>query len=397
VRHLLCLLCHLTVLLAALRWAHSASGFLLTGPGLALLLDRYLLRRLPWPDPVSWVKELGLLGAYFVLGAAGFYWLRPGVVPVWEAAYRGFVVSLAGFLGEQAVSLAARAAPGWRARLCLRLAFLATLVVVAPVVATLHPLHIVPKRTPAAMGLAFEDVLIRTADGVRLAAWFVPHGRARGNVVFCHGHGRNRGHVAGFLPTLHDLGLNVLAFDFRGHGDSEGHTSTFGHREVEDLVAAAGYLGRRCPDRPLFVVGVSLGAAVTLQALPRLPGVCGVWSEGSFARLDNVVANWFRWAPAPLRRLLVPLYGTLGRLDCGFWVSGVNPVDCLDRVRVPICFCHGRDDQLVPFADANALYDQYPGPRSCYWVEGGTHYNLRQRHRVEYLRRLRAFLADRLR
>src|SRR5207244_11949273 len=142
----------------------------------------------------------------------------------------------------------------------------------APLIA-LHPLRMVPPRTPTAFGLAFEDVHFTTADGIRLGGWLVACPQARGNVIFCHGWGRNRGHVAGLLPTLHGLGLNVLAFDFRGHGDSEGHTSTFGHREVRDLAAAVAYVRGRFPGRPLFLVGISLGAAVSLQALPQLGDV----------------------------------------------------------------------------------------------------------------------------
>src|SRR5262249_15393538 len=152
------------------------------------------------------------------------------------------LVCLVATVVEGCLQLARRS----RSRRCSKSVLVALLVLLLPVVAALHPLRTVPKRTPAAFGLTFEDVRFRTADGVTLAAWLVPHSQARGNLIFCHGHGRNRCHVAGLLQTFHDLGLNVLAFDFRGHGDSEGHTSTFGQREVHDLLAAEAYLSKRC-------------------------------------------------------------------------------------------------------------------------------------------------------
>jgi fermentation-respiration switch protein FrsA (DUF1100 family) len=255
-----------------------------------------------------------------------------------------------------------------------------------------HPLHTVPKRTPAALGLVFEEVRFRTADGLSLAGWVVPHPQARGNVLFCRGHGRNRGHVAGLLPTLHGLGLNVLAFDFRGHGDSDGHTSTFGHREVNDLLAAEAYLRGRYPGKPLLLVGVSLGAAVCLQALPYLPEVRGVWSEGAFARLAVPVEHEFRLLPGWIRGPLVAAYDWLGWLDCGLWVPGVNPVEVVAGASVPVYFCHGRQDELVPCSEGEDLYRAHAGPKWHWWAENASHYNVRQRNPEEYLRGLKAFL-----
>jgi fermentation-respiration switch protein FrsA (DUF1100 family) len=407
VKRLIFCLGHLALVLSAFRWSHSTSGFLVTGPGLSLLLDRYLTRLLPWPHPITWGKEIGLRTGYALWGSIAFYCMRPGIVPVKEAAYRGAMVSLSIFLLEVLVEHVTRwlgrtglakshSRSTWRASLWPRLVLGVLFLPVVPVIAALHPLHTVPKRTPASFGLAFEDIRLRTADGLELAGWLVPHERARGNVIFCHGHGRNRGHVAGLLETLHDLELNVLAFDFRGHGDSEGHTSTFGHAEVADLLAAAVYVRQRFPDQPLFLVGVSLGAAVSLQALPQLPTVQGVWVEGCFSRLSHAIRSELAWAPACLRGPLLGLYNALGWIDCGFWARRIKPIDSLSRVRVPIYFVHGQRDELVPFADGEALYAAYRGPKWHWWVENGTHYDVRQRHREEYLQRFRTFLGDRL-
>jgi alpha-beta hydrolase superfamily lysophospholipase len=392
VKRIGCLLCHLAVLLAAWRGCHSSSGFLLNGVAVALLLDWYFLRLLPWRGPTNWLREIAVRAAYFVLGATAFYLARPGIVPWWEAAYRGVLVSVSAFLVERLVALLIRQGRRWPWEVCLCGGLAGLVGLLVPLAVALHPLHTVPRRSPAAQGLAFEDVRIRTADGILLAGWLVPHPHARANVLFCHGHGRNRGHLAGLLPTVHDLGLNVLAFDFRGHGDSPGHTSTFGHREVEDLRAAHAWLQRRFPDKPILLVGVSLGAAVSLQALPDLEGVAGVWSEGAFSRLGPVVQHTFRCLPGVVSHSLVSLYRTLAWLDCGFQVRWIRPIAALRRVDVPVCFCHGCKDELVPLAEGKALWAAHAGPKEHWWVKAAAHYNIRQRNREEYLRRLRDFV-----
>jgi pimeloyl-ACP methyl ester carboxylesterase len=274
----------------------------------------------------------------------------------------------------------------------MRMGVVAGVVLLSPIIVTLHPLRTVPKRTPAAFDLPFEDVRFHTSDGLELAAWVIPHPEARGTVIFCHGHGTNRGKVAGVLTLMHDLRLNVLAFDFRGHGDSEGHTSTFGYLEVEDLIAADGLARERFPGQPILLAGVSMGAAVTLQALPRLPHVRGVWSEAAFARFGDVVDHFLTWVPPGLHAPLVRTYEGLGWLDCGFRVSAINPVDSLKETRVPIHFCHGMRDGLIPVSEGMELYASYAGPRDCWWAENATHYDVRKRNADEYRRRLRAFV-----
>jgi pimeloyl-ACP methyl ester carboxylesterase len=360
------------------------SGFLLTGLGLVFLFDKYLLHLLHWP-PLEWRREISTRGASFLAGAVTFYLLRPGIVPLQEAIYRGFMVCLAGLLLERVWHIL-----GWLG--CgLLLVLLAVLV---PWLAFLHPLHTMPKRTPVALGLAFEDVRFPSRDGARLAAWLIPHPSARGNVIYCHGHGRSCGQGAGLFTTLHTLGLNILAFDFRGHGASSGHTSTFGDHEVEDLLAAVHYLQARFPNQPLFLIGTSLGAAVILQALPQIPDVSGVWSEAAFSRLSHTVEHQFAWLPGPLRWPLVRGYYVLGWLDCGLWIPSINPVQCLDGLTVPIFFCHGQKDRLVPFAEAQELHDAYAGPKWHWWVKEGVHYNIRQIAPEEYLARLQGFVEE---
>ncbi len=393
---------YLIVLFSAYRWSYSTSGFLVLGLGPIVLLDKYIFHLLPWTEPVAWTKELWVRGGCFVIGSVAAYLVRYGLVPISEALAMGVFLSLSALLFESISEFVLQMTrrlrrphkagqPKTRLKVCCSaLGFLALIGLAAPL-ESVHPLRTVPKRTPAVVGLGFEEVRFVTSDGVQLAGWLVPHAQARGNVIFCHGHGRNREHGMGFLPTLHELRLNVLAFDFRGHGDSAGHTATFGQREVQDVVAAEAYLRRRFPNKPIFIVGVSYGAAVALQALPQLTNVRGVWSEGCFSRLMPVVTNQFSWVPSCLRDPLVSSYKVSAWLDCGLWGPDINPVEHLRDVDVPISFCHAVEDELVPFAEAEVLYNSYGGPKWNYWIERAKHCDLRRRNKSDYLRRLREF------
>jgi alpha-beta hydrolase superfamily lysophospholipase len=334
------------------------------------------------------------------VGAVIAYFIRLGLVPISESIVAGMALSLGIFLLESAQELFGQVLkrsernhrPSWRTVSFRTVVIVIFVAFLAPLEA-LHPLRTVPKRSPSVVGLPFEDVRFETRDGLQLAGWLVPHPQPRGNVIYCHGHGRNREQGTGFLQTLHGLNLNVLAFDFRSHGESSGHTATFGYHEVDDLLAAESFMRQRFPDQPLFIVGVSYGAAVTLQALPRLPNVHAVWLEGSFSRFIPVVENQFSMLPPYLRKPLISVYEVVTWLDCGFWGSEICPINQLKQVNVPIYFCHGMADELVPLSEGQALFAAYQGPKECYWVSGATHYDVRRLNKVEYFGRLEHFFS----
>jgi pimeloyl-ACP methyl ester carboxylesterase len=133
---------------------------------------------------------------------------------------------------------------------------------------------------------------------------------------------------------------------------------------------------------------------VALQALPQIPDVCGVWSEAAFSRLADAIEHQFAWLPGPLRWPLVRGYYALGWLDCGIWIPSINPVTRLDGLTVPIMFCHGENDRLVPWTQGRELFDAYAGPKWHWWVTGAVHYNIRQRNLEAYRHRLQSFVED---
>ena len=300
--------------------AQSTSGFLVPTLSSIFLLDRYLFHLLNWPAGRSLQREAAWRLLCFLSGATAFYCARFSIVPVCEALFLGLMASLTISCLESIAALL----PGICRRifgssrfgqnlarlfqgLCLVLFGLTF-----PYWHTLHPMHTVPKRGPDAMGFAYEDLTVRTQDGVNLSAWVIPAEQAEASVIFCHGHGRNKGHVAGLLATLHEARCNVLAFDFRGHGDSPGHTVNFGGKDIDDLCLMVHYLESRFPGKPILLAGISYGAAVSLEALERLPQVKGLWSEGAFGRLNHAVRRRLDCVPTFVLKPVVRMYYLLG-------------------------------------------------------------------------------------
>jgi alpha-beta hydrolase superfamily lysophospholipase len=371
-----------------------------------LWLDRWCVRPSRWPtrSPLRWEVVRRLVWFAGGILVIQLFWPRKNIT--WqEKLYLGAALSLATAFLQSALVLAGAAwrwgfglqAPVRTNRFRWQETFIVCLmlVVLSPL-GNLHPPHSLAPAVPSIPGAQVTTVAVPTSDGLELHGWLMTQSNPRGLLVFCHGHKGNCGEVGGFLPILAALRFNVLACDFRGHGGSPGHTASFGVHETRDVVAAARFLQQRYPHRPLFLAGNSYGAAMVLQALPEIPETKAVWVESSFARFEDVVDQFFHPVPRPFRTWITGFYDVLGWLDCGFRASDIHPIDRLQEAHVPICFCHGRLDALVPFSQAEALYACYAGPKSCLWIADGGHYALRRGHEQEYFTRFQAFLESHL-
>ena len=112
---------------------------------------------------------------------------------------------------------------------------------------------------------------IRSADGTELATNYYPGNDARGILVVSHGLGEHAGCYVGFAKTLAstpDL-VDVLTFDFRGHGQSAGKRGFVRDYSdlLDDLDVAIDFAATHHPGAPLFLLGHSNGGQVALHAV----------------------------------------------------------------------------------------------------------------------------------
>jgi len=125
-----------------------------------------------------------------------------------------------------------------------------------------------------------HDVIFPADDGLPLRAWHWPVDAPRGTLIIAHGlgeHGLAYRRVAEAIGSR--LGIDVLAFDFRGHGRSPGRRGVVRRYEdlTADLIGAIDWAGTRRPGLPRFVLGHSNGGQVALRvAMGAHPGLAGL-------------------------------------------------------------------------------------------------------------------------
>ena len=231
------------------------------------------------------------------------------------------------------------------------------------------------EATPRTLGVEYEDVWLRTEDGVRLHGWFVATPAARATVLFFHGNGGNISHRLGRIGIFRQLGLNVLLFDYRGYGRSDGAPSEQG--TYRDARAAWRYLTetRGLSPSTIILYGESLGGAVaTHLAAAQAPRAVVV--ESSFSSMVDLGAEVYPWLPVRwISRYVYP--------------SARN----LARIHAPVLIIHSRDDEIIPFRHGQALFAAAHEPKEFLEIRGG-HNEGPLASGAHYLRGLEGFLGS---
>ena len=232
--------------------------------------------------------------------AAGALSLVGAAIAIADARWNGFAahqlpafaLAAGGTALLAAAVLALRSKPrvsGARRAVRWGLTFIATVLVgyyaVVPIGAALW-LTGKPRVAVRTLAVPHENVALRTADGVRLAAWYVPS-RNGAAIVLVHGGGGDRDGLKLHATMLARHGYGVLLYDERGRGDSGGRSNGFGWDWPADVRASVDFLERR-GIRQIGVLGLSTGAEVAITAAAEDPRVAAVVADGAEARtLDD--------------------------------------------------------------------------------------------------------------
>lgn len=219
-----------------------------------------------------------------------------------------------------------------------------------------------------------EMVTFTSADGTQLAGWFIPSQNSAApstqapTILHVHGNAGNITSHIGFTEYLPAAGFNLLLFDYRGYGESEGSARRRAPL-IADTNAALDYLVSRPDIDPnrIGMYGHSLGGAIGLNVMHDRPEIRAAVIESAFASWQSVAANAVGGEqPGWFARLLAR---TLIR-------DGNRPVDAIAEIVRPILVIHGTSDSLVPISHGRKLAQACP-TAELWELEGGNHNSLR--------------------
>lgn len=252
---------------------------------------------------------------------------------------------------------------------------------------------------PGDAGLMFEDLTLKTAEGITLSCWLIKaHEPALGTIVYLHGVSECM--IVGLPMTkaLHDLGFNVFLYDSRRHGGSGGRYCTYGFYEKHDVSTVINYLEQR-KDLQLGNIGVfgsSMGAAIAIQAAAIDKRIRAVIAESGFASLRTVFDDYQkRMIKMPwhyLRNLVIKRSEHLAH----FKASAVSPLEAIQKIQVPVFILHGTADNRIKYQYSELLYAKAPTPKELWLIPGAKHNDIAEVGGDEYARRVLGFFQKHL-
>jgi uncharacterized protein len=222
--------------------------------------------------------------------------------------------------------------------------------------------RIASPATPAAC-----EAAAFTGAGVDLAGWRCRTTQARrGTLVYLHGISDNRRGARGLIDRFNSIGLDVVAYDSRAHGESTGDACTYGFYEKQDL--------RRVIDTlapgPVVLLGHSLGAAVALQEAATDPRVATVIAAEPFSDLRTIATDR---APVFFTPFVIRLGLALAEWQAGFSVDDVSSVNAAARLTIPVLLIHGDSDWQTRPEHSRRIEAALGGPKRLMLVRGAGH------------------------
>lgn len=197
-----------------------------------------------------------------------------------------------------------------------------------------------------------QELHLKTSDGIELLAWYKAAKENQPTLLFFHG---NAGHIGNrmFLASAFlDEGFGLLLLQYRGFGGNKGNPTEEGL--YIDARTAIHFLQQQgISSAHLVLYGESLGTGVAVKMATEFPA-CAVVLQSPFTSLAAVARYHYPWIfIAPWDK-----YDSIGRIN---------------KVKFPLLILHGKQDQLIPFEQGLALFNQANEPKTFVALDGKGH------------------------
>ncbi|HVT49769.1 MAG TPA: alpha/beta hydrolase [Vicinamibacterales bacterium] len=250
-----------------------------------------------------------------------------------------------------------------------------------------------PHERPIDYGMVYDDVSVKTADGLKLVGWYVP--TKNGALVLAqHGYKSQRGEMLDEAAMLNRHGYGVLITSVRAHDLSDGTLITFGVKEMADLDAWYRFALTEPgvdPNR-IGILGNSMGGSLAIQYAAQNPKIAAVVANAAFSSLSDTVATSVKYFTGLPAFPFAPLITFWAEREGGFRASDIDATKWIGRISPrPVFLMQGGKDVVISKDSGRKLYAAAGEPKELWEDPGVGHAAFDTARPAEYERRVVGF------
>lgn len=239
----------------------------------------------------------------------------------------------------------------------------------------------------------FDTVILKTSNGLKIDGWYSrPDSMAKGTVILFHGWSINKGYILPEAEEFRYLGYNVLLVDLRGHGNSDGNTTSIGYYESEEVKLAYDYIKEK-GEKNIFLWGMSLGSVIIAKALNDYNlQPTAVILEMPFYSLQSFLegrSKLFGFPGEPFGFLVTAWTG----IESGYNGFGFKVAEYAKKIHCPALLQWGTQDPFISVEQGKEIFDNIPGTKKKLIIhEGAGHQSFLQLDPVQWRMEMESLL-----
>nr|WP_276568513.1 alpha/beta hydrolase [Acetivibrio saccincola] len=241
--------------------------------------------------------------------------------------------------------------------------------------------------------ISFRDI----NNEVTLKGWFFSSPESNKTIILAHGYGSNRlpfgEDTIGLIKSFLNEGYNLMTFDFRNSGESEGDVTSVGYFEKSDLLGAIEYAKKRGSDE-IVLLGFSMGASTAILAAAESQDVDAVIADSPFSDLTSYLdENLSVWSNLPSFFNKTTLFTM--KLLTGVDTKDVSPVNEIGKIYPrPVLLIHSTDDELIPVKHSYILKEASGDNVELWETSGASHIKTYKEYPDEYIKKVLDFINN---
>ena len=203
----------------------------------------------------------------------------------------------------------------------------------------------------------YKDVRFKTAKGLDIDAWYAPvDSVSKGTIILFHGITVNKSTLLEEAYEFRYWGYDLLLVDLRGHGGSEGNTTTIGFRESEEVQLAYDFISKKNRGK-IYLYGVSLGAVVVAKGVAdHALQPAGIILDMPFSSLQSYLENKARTLGFPSQPFAFLTTFWIG-VGHGFNGYGHKTSSYLKKIECPVLMQWGSRDPFILKGETDRIYN----------------------------------------